>query len=144
MPDAGTRGDAPNADRSRLRGIALLVNVIGALGSLALMIRAGERTPPFLLVIFVFWVLAPFAVLLWANARSYLWSAVMQTGLFWVTIAATLCSLLIYGELVDIRPPGAPNAFPWVIVPPVTMLIIAISMVVATRASRRPTAAGPP
>jgi hypothetical protein len=39
-------------------------------GSLAFMLDAGRRTPRFLLVIFVFWVLSPFAVLVWAHAAS--------------------------------------------------------------------------
>lgn len=143
MPDPGAQG-APNVDHSPLRRVALVVNLAGAVGSTALMMRAGERTPRLLLVGFIFWVLGPFAVLLWANATSDRWSGAARAALFWLTLVVTLASLAIYGELVDIRPAGAAYAFPWVIVPPVTVVIIAITMVVATRASRRRTVAGPP
>ena len=50
-----------------LRGMALIAVVAGAVGSLGLMLRADQRTPRFLLVLFFFWVLSPFVALAWAN-----------------------------------------------------------------------------
>jgi hypothetical protein len=126
---------------SRLRGAALIVASVGALGSVALMIRAGERTPRFLLVLFIAWVLAPFVVLLSANVVSMRWSAATSVTLFFITFVIALASLAIYGELIDVRPPGGANAFPYVVVPPASMLLIAIVVpvveIIARRRSRR-------
>jgi len=126
-----------------LRGVGLIVAAIGAIASVALMIRAGARTPRFLLVLFIGWVLAPFVLLLWANATAARWSAATRAMLFCLTLVAAAGSPAIYGELVNIRPRGAANAFPWVIVPPVTVLLIGIVAVfelVARRHRRRVTA----
>jgi len=127
----------PNAALSRLRAVALAGAVIGGTGSAVLMIRAGQRTPRFLLVMFIVWLLAPFAVLLWANAVSPRWTSATRIVLYGVTVVASLASLAIYGELVDIRPPGAANAFPWVIVPPATMLLALTIPLAASIARRR-------
>ncbi len=51
----------------RLRAAAQAAVVAGAVGSVGLMLRAGQRTPLFLLVLFVFWILSPFVALAWAN-----------------------------------------------------------------------------
>ena len=56
-----------------LRVVALIAVGVGAGGSFALMLRAGRRTPRFLLVAFVFWVLSPFAGLAWAGVVSQRW-----------------------------------------------------------------------
>lgn len=57
--------------------------------------------------------------------------------LFGVTLIVAAGSPAIYGEVVNIRPRGAPNAFPWVIVPPATLLLIAIALSLIALASRR-------
>ena len=119
-----------------LRGLGLTVAIGGAAGSVALMIRAGERTPLFLLVLFIFWVLAPFGALLWANATSTHWSAATRATLFGVTLVVALGSLAIYGDLIDIRPSGAANAFPFVIVPPAAILLMAIVLPTVAVAAR--------
>jgi hypothetical protein len=120
-----------------IRTIALVLAIIGALGSVALMVRAGQRTPRFLLVLFVGWVLMPFVVLLWANIVSTHWSAATRIALLGVTLVIALGSVAIYGELVDIRPQGAANAFPWVITPPAAMLLIAVTVPAVALIARR-------
>ena len=50
-----------------LRVAALLVLLAGAAGSVAFMLRAGQRTPTALLVVMIAWVLAPLAALAWAR-----------------------------------------------------------------------------
>src|SRR5690349_9037551 len=90
-----------------LRTAALIVLVVGAIGSLVFMFRAGQRTPRLLLILFIFWVFAPFAVLLWANLVSKRWSNLTQTTLHYVTLIVALSSLAIYSEWIDIRPAGS-------------------------------------
>ena len=64
--------------------------IAGAAASLVLLLRAGERTPPLLLVLFVGWVLSPFAGLALASVLSKRWSAPTRTALHWVMIAVAL------------------------------------------------------
>ena len=134
---------AGSADRflDLLRAVALLATVAGAAGSLGLMLRAGERTPRFLLVLFTVWVLSPFAALLWANMVSKRWSVLSRAALYGVTFIITLGSFAIYSEWVDVKPAGAANAFLFVAVPPVSLLftamVISIAAFVSRRSSRR-------
>jgi hypothetical protein len=111
--------------------------VVGAAGSIGLMLRAGERTPRFLLVLFTGWVLSPFVALLWANILSKHWSLVTRWTLYCVTFVVTLGSVAIYGELVDVRPPGSASAFLWVAVPPASWLFMAIVVPMAALVSSR-------
>ena len=47
-----------------LRAVALIEVVAGAVGSVGLTLRAGQRSPRLLLVLFTIWVLSPFVALL--------------------------------------------------------------------------------
>jgi hypothetical protein len=101
------------------------------------MFRAGERTPRLLLVLFTIWVLSPFVALLWANMVSKHWSVITRVTLYCVTLIVTLASLAIYGELVDVRPPGSANAFLFVAVPPASWVFMTIVVATAAFISRR-------
>jgi len=120
-----------------LRALALIALVVGAVGSLGFMFREGQDTPRFLLVLFMTWVLAPFAVLLWANMVSKRWSVLTRATLHCVTLIVALGSLAIYGEWINVRPPGSANAFLFVAVPPLSLLFIAIVVTVAALLSGR-------
>ena len=109
-----------------LRAVALIAGVAGATGSLGFMLRAGQRTPRLLLLLFTIWVLSPFVALVWANMVSKRWSVVTRATLYCVTLVVTLGSLAIYGELVVLRPPGSANAFLFVVVPPASWVFMAI------------------
>jgi hypothetical protein len=121
---------------SFLRSSALAGVVAGAIGSLGLMLRAGRRTPRLLLVLFVVWVLSPFVALAWAHRVSTRWLPPTRTALYGVSLVVAIASLLIYGELIA-RPAGSAPAFVWVIVPPVSWLLIATTLATATLISRR-------
>lgn len=132
-----TSGNVANDARLHLlRRVALVVAAVGAAASVALMIRAADRTPALLIVVFIGWVLAPFIVLLWANAASARWSTTVGVTLFWLTIVVALGSVVVYGGLVDVRPPGAANAFPFVITSPAAILLIAITAAIVALKSR--------
>ena len=120
-----------------LRAVALIAVVAGAVGSVGLMLRAGQRTPRLLLVLFVIWLLSPFVALAWANLVSKRWSLLTRAALYCVTLVVALGSLAIYGELVVLRRPGSANAFLWVIVPPGSWLLMAIVVPIAALISRR-------
>ena len=129
-----------------LRLLALIVVGVGAAGSLSLMLRAGGRTPRFLLVLFVVWVLAPFAALLWANLISKGWADLTRVALYSVTLVLTVCSLAIYGGVIS-PPAKSPHAFVFVAVPPASCLLMIIVIVsaalISRRLSRRPALAQP-
>jgi hypothetical protein len=119
-----------------LRPLVLITVVIGAVGSLVLMLRADERTPRFLLVIFVFWVLSPFLALAWANVVSKRWRVLIRATLYGVTLIITLGSLACYGKLI-LPPAGSPRAFVFVAVPPASWLFMTIILSIAALISRR-------
>lgn len=121
----------------RLRAVALIVVAAGAVGSVALTIGAGSNTPRLLLVAFVIWVLSPFVALAWANVRSQRWSGLTRATLYGVTLVLTLASLAIYGGLVK-RPTGSANAFMFVVVPPLSLALLAIALGLAVQFSRQP------
>ncbi|MEX2285399.1 MAG: hypothetical protein WEE89_23135 [Gemmatimonadota bacterium] len=119
-----------------LRTMSLAALVVGACGSLVLMLRAGTDTPTLLLVVFVVWVLSPFIAASWAMNASKRWSARTQTTLYCMTLVIALGSLAVYGKLI--RPPaGSPAAFVFVAVPPVSWLLLAVPISIAALRSRK-------
>jgi len=121
-----------------LRASARFGLVVGALGSLGLLLVAGRSTPRLLLVGFVFWVLSPFVVLAWADRRSERWSVLTQTTLYGVTLVIVLVSLAFYGHLLS-PPAGSPAAAVFVAVPPASWLVIGLTLPLAALISRRKT-----
>lgn len=118
-----------------LRRIGLTANWIGAIGSLAFMFHNGRATPRLLLVGFFFWVLSPFAVLLWADVASRRWRSATRTALYVVMIVVAAGSLAVYGAdtIEHLRPQAA---FAYVLVPPVSWIVIAVVLAVAAVSSR--------
>lgn len=119
-----------------LRAVALIAVAAGAVGSAGLMLRADQRTPRFLLVLFFIWVLSPFVVLAWANVVSKRWPFLTRAALYCGTLVVTLGSLAFYGKFV-LPPPGSPRAFVFVAVPPASWLFMTIVVSVAALISRR-------
>jgi len=128
-----------------LRAVAVIAVVAGAGGSVGLLLSAGRRTPLFLLVLFVGWVLSPFLALGWAHKVSKRWSALTRATLYWVTVVLALGSLAIYYWDPVLRPAGSARAFLFVLVPPASWLLMAIAVpmaaLIARRRSRRVAAA---
>ena len=121
-----------------LRTVALIALAVGAMGSLVLMFREGQRTSRFLLILFTIWVLSPFVALLGANTLSKRWSLPTRVTPHCVMLLVALGSLAIYGEWVDVKPTGSANAFLFVAVPPVSLLLITIIVSMAAWLSNRP------
>jgi len=120
-----------------LRAVALSVLIIGATGSLVIMLREGQDTPRFLLILFIIWVLSPFAALFWANMVSKHWLVVTQATLYFVMFIVAAGSVTIYSGLVNVKPAGSANAFLWVIVPPASLVFITIIVGIVALTSRR-------
>jgi hypothetical protein len=130
-----SRGNPDHGSLGILRVVALVAVVIGALGSVGLTLNAGRSTPRFLLILFVIWVLSPFVALACVNIRSKRWSVLTRVTLYCVTIVITLGSLAIYGNFI-LPPEGSPHAFVFVVVPPVSWLLLGIVVPIAALISR--------
>jgi len=122
---------------SVLRTAALIALPAGAAGSIGFMLRAGHRNPSrVLLILFAIWVLSPFVALVFATIVSKDRSVLIRTTLHGVMLILTVSSLAIYGD-VALGPPRAKTAFAFVVVPPVSWLLIAIIISIAMLISRR-------
>ena len=107
----------------------------GAAGSLALMLYAGRSNTHILITIgFIFWVLAPFALLGLAERRSANWPPATRSMLGTLIWIVVLGSLVIYAYRAAV-PPRSTGAFLFVIVPPVSVVLVVIALgIVALRA----------
>lgn len=106
--------------------------VVGALGSVALMLFAGRGNPSsFLLVLFAIWDLSPFLGLALANRGSSRWPGRAQTVLSIVTLAIALGSLAIYGLVVISTIPKVARVF--LLVPLGSWVVILLVVFLARR-----------
>jgi hypothetical protein len=134
-----SRGTPDGGFLRPLRAVALVALLAGAVGSEGLMFRAGH--PPFLLrVLFVIWVLSPFAALLaadmLANMVSKRWSIPTRATLYSVMLVIALGSLAVY--VADaLGPPKSKAAVAYVVVPTASWLLLAIVVPIAALLSRR-------
>lgn len=119
-----------------LREIALIAVLAGAAGSLVFLLSVGRRSPRFLLVFYVFWVLSPFTVLVWANLVSKRWSVVTRATLYSVMLILALSSLVIY-RAVSLGLFRARPAAVFLLVPLASWLFTAIAVPIAALTSRR-------
>ncbi len=121
----------------RLYAAALIAALVGAGGSVGLMLYAGRHNDSqLLLLLMAIWVLSPFIALIVINLVSKRWSPLTRAALYSVMLVVALGSLTIYGAYA-LWPPKAQAAFVYVVVPPMSWLLIAISLPIAAFVSRR-------
>src|SRR5437773_8243125 len=110
-----------------LRTVALIAALVGAVGSVGLLLQVGRRkhSPPLLLALFAIWVLSPFVALVVTNVASTSWSVSTRATLYSAMLVVALGSLAIYGD-IGLGPLGAKTVPVFVIVPPASLLLIAI------------------
>lgn len=119
----------------RLRLAGLLAVAIGAAGSICFLMLAAEHPPPFLLMLFALWVVSPFALLAIAEWISTSWSPSTRATLRVVMLAVIVASLAIYGGIL-FAPAKARVPF-FVLVPPVSWVVTAAAVAVASLIHRR-------
>ena len=118
------------------RPAALIAVLLGAVGSLGFLLRAGQRAPRLVLALLALWVLSPFVAVVLADVVSKRWSVFTRATLYSVMLVLTLGSLAV--DLEDaLRPRSAQPAFVFVVVPLVSWLLIAIVIPLAAIISRR-------
>jgi len=114
----------------RLRTVAVLGAVIGAVGSTGLMLASGQHPPLFLVLLFVIWNAAPFAALAWAAMVSPRWSVLTRLTLYGVTLIVTVASIALYLYRM-LYPPQSTAAFMFVAVPIGSWLLMAAAAMAA-------------
>ncbi len=120
-----------------MRVASLVALLLGAVGSVGFMLRAGRHNHSrLLLFLFAIWVLFPFASLLWAYTKSDHWSGVTRTTLYCMIFVVSLVTLGIYRS-VAFGPPQPKTAPPFVIVPPISCLLCAVAVPAAAFVNRR-------
>jgi hypothetical protein len=112
-----------------LRNTAITTAYLGAIISVGSVLYAGRTNSHWVLTcIFVVWVSSPFVMLLAADAAF----GGKQTLLHIVTIVIAIASIAIYVIRI-VSPPKAQAAFPFVVTPPVSWVIIAVAVLMARR-----------
>ncbi|HEX4165671.1 MAG TPA: hypothetical protein VHZ55_09355 [Bryobacteraceae bacterium] len=121
----------------RLRVVATTALLVGAVGSVGFMLYAGRRNNSrLLLLLFTLWVLSPFVILLLANVVGWRWPIVTRAALYYVMLVLSLSSLAIYGY-VALGPPRAKTAAVFVMVPPLSWLLMVVAIAGAGLAAGR-------
>ena len=106
-----------------------IVAVIGAAGSFAFLWRAGQGTPRFVFMLMSVWTLAPFAALLVAHSVPSPRLRRRQRMLSVVTLLVVIASLAAYG--LNIKPADASAWYLFVMIPLVSMAVVAAALVAA-------------
>jgi len=118
-----------------LQAMALTVLLVGAVSSVGLVLNAGRKTPVFLLVLFIGWVLSLFMALLVANKVSKRWSVPTRGTIYCLMLVVTLSSLVGYSGAFnssDTKP-----AFIFLVVPLISWLLIVTVIPITRRLSRK-------
>ena len=121
-----------------LRASALVALLGGAAGSLALLLRAGQRqgTQRPLLLLMAVWVVAPYVGLGWAFVASKRWPSPNQRSLFIASLFIAFASLAVYA-LDALQPAKAPPGFRFVLVPAISWLMIIVIVAIASFSARK-------
>jgi hypothetical protein len=80
-----------------MRKFVFVLLLIGAIGSVLLMLNAGRHTPALLILLFVGWVVSPYLALFWVCLFSKLHSFIAPEILYGLPIVISCGSLAAYG-----------------------------------------------
>jgi multisubunit Na+/H+ antiporter MnhG subunit len=121
---------------SWLRFAAVVAVIAGAGGSLGLWIHAAQHPPLIIIALFVIWVLSPFALLGIGYANAQRWTFEAQKALYCVTLFIALATIVIYADDA-LNHRSAHRAFVYVIVPPVSWLLMVAAVTVGALRARK-------
>ncbi len=120
-----------------MRTVGLIAVVVGAAGSVTMMLRTGSRNPSsVLMLMFAVWVLSPFVALALADAVSARWSATTRTAIHVMMLLLAAATLAAYAGLLAM-PAGSKPAFPYLIVPLASWLLLGMIVPFVVFTSRR-------
>ncbi len=102
---------------------ALTALLVGSIGSLYFMFKAGSNQKSIILIgLFTAWVLSPFVGLFIANKITSIWSVITAQLLYWLMLGLSIISIIAYSGLVRI--PDTKPAFIFLVFPFVSWLAI--------------------
>ena len=117
------------------RIIALVMILIGSVGSIGFTLRAGGNNRSILLVaLFVSWVFSPFIALFVANIASKRWTDYARVVFFVLVIILTFGALAIYSGILAL--PGTKPAFRFLVTPLISWILIIIVIFLSRRGNR--------
>ena len=117
-----------------LRTTALIVALVGAIGSLYFMFSAGRKQNSIiLLALFTTWVLSPFVGLFISNKISNRWTVPARALLYWLIIVLTIVSLVAYSGAFNT--PETKNAFIFLIFPLISWFLNVTVVLIARKIS---------
>jgi hypothetical protein len=119
--------------RSTLRAAGRAVTVLGAVVSVGLTLWVG-RGGLVLMVLFLGWVLLPFAGLLLADRMAVRWSPVTRKTLYIAMLVVAVGSVAAYAD-VAVRPRAQP-AFMFLVIPLCSWAVTVIAIGVTAFVSR--------
>ena len=126
--------DKKISNQNFLRTTALIVALVGAIGSLYFMFSAGRKQNSIiLLALFTAWVLSPFVGLFISNKISSRWTAPARASLYWLMIILTIGSLVAYSGAFNT--PETKNAFIFLIFPLISWFLNVTVVLIARKIS---------
>lgn len=118
-------GKTKTFDENIFRNIALIISIIGFIGSLCFLLKTGRNQSSILLTtLFIIWVLTPFLGLFFANKTSTNWRIDSRKLFYWFTVILTIVSLIAYSGLLT--PQKKKSTFLFLSVPLISLLFIII------------------
>ena len=128
--------DKKTSNQNFLRTTALIVALVGAVGSLHFMFSAGRKQNSIILLgLFTAWVLSPFVGLLISNKISNRWTALARALIYWLKIVLAIGSLVAYSGAFNT--PETKNAFIFLIFPMISWLFIVTIFLIARKISNK-------
>ncbi|MEO6329065.1 MAG: hypothetical protein ABIO55_09040 [Ginsengibacter sp.] len=128
--------DKKTSTQNFLRTTALIVALVGAVGSLYFMFSASRKQNSIILLgLFTAWVLSPFIGLFISSKISKRWTVTTRSLLYWLIIVLTIGSLVAYSGAFNT--PQTKNAFIFLIVPLISWILLIVAVLTARRLSRK-------
>jgi len=124
--------DKKASNLNLLQTVAMVVAIVGAIGSLYFMFKAGHNQKSILLIVlFTGWVLSPFVGLFLAIKTSNRRIIPTRALLYWLRIIVAIGSLVAYSGVLT--PSGTKGAFIFLVAPFTSWVVIVIVFLMSRR-----------
>ena len=128
--------DKKTSNLNLLQTVAIIVAIVGAIGSLYFMFRAGRNQKSiFLMALFTAWVLSPFVGLFLATRTSNRWTIPTNGSLYWLMVILAIGSLVAYSGALT--PSGTKGAFIFLVAPFTSWVVILLVFLINRRLSAK-------
>jgi hypothetical protein len=122
--------------RRFVRAFALAALAAGTVGSIALMLRTSPNMPPLNVVLIGLWVISPFVLLALCDALANRWPLLHRPTIHVLALVLVVVALSVY-QSVAFGPPRPKPAALYVLIPPISWLVIATGLGMAALVSRK-------